>query len=171
MTNSLFSLSKTLSHKHIKNVPISLFAANNHLAKQRLDSWKNFLYQSLYVSIAPKETIELTIGSGCGSVGRAVASNSRGRGSNQVIGKILYWTFTVNYIEKTKIKKKRGREWSLFLKKHWTQTLCISIVRTVSIVNAHNLSLFAMHSMCLHLGLLGTETVTEWFLTYQTKLF
>ena len=29
------------------------------------------------------------------------------RGSNPVIGKILYWTFTVNCIEKTKIKKKR----------------------------------------------------------------
>ena len=29
------------------------------------------------------------------------------RGSNPVIGKNLYGTFTVNYIEKTKIKKKR----------------------------------------------------------------
>ena len=28
------------------------------------------------------------------------------RSSNPVIGKILYWTFTVNCIEKTKIKKK-----------------------------------------------------------------
>ena len=28
-------------------------------------------------------------------------------GSNAVIGKKLYLTFTVNYIEKTKIKKKR----------------------------------------------------------------
>ena len=30
------------------------------------------------------------------------------RGSNPVIGKILYWTFNVNSIEKTKIKKKRA---------------------------------------------------------------
>ena len=30
-------------------------------------------------------------------------------GSNPVIGKNLYWTFTVNCIEKTKIKKKRPR--------------------------------------------------------------
>ena len=29
------------------------------------------------------------------------------RGSNPIIGKYVYWTFTVNYIEKTKIKKKR----------------------------------------------------------------
>ena len=29
------------------------------------------------------------------------------RGSNPVIGKFLYWTFTVNCIEKTNLKKKR----------------------------------------------------------------
>ena len=32
--------------------------------------------------------------------------NPEVRGSNQVIGKNLYWTFTVNCIKKTKIKKK-----------------------------------------------------------------
>ena len=39
------------------------------------------------------------------------------RGSNQVIGKI-YWTFVYCQlcIEKTKIKKKRGREWPIFKK-------------------------------------------------------
>ena len=46
-------------------------------------------------------------GSDCGSVGRAVASDLEVRGSNPVIGKILYCTFTVNCIVKTKIKKKR----------------------------------------------------------------
>ena len=47
------------------------------------------------------------LGSSCGSVGRAVASNARG----PVIGKLLYQTLNclpdVNCIEKTKIKKKR----------------------------------------------------------------
>ena len=35
------------------------------------------------------------------------------RGSNPVIGKNLFWTFTVNCIEKTKMKKS-GREWPIF---------------------------------------------------------
>ena len=35
-------------------------------------------------------------GSGCGSVGKAVASNPEVHGSNPVIGKNLYWTFTQN---------------------------------------------------------------------------
>ena len=30
------------------------------------------------------------------------------RGSNTAIGNNLYWTFTVNFIEKMKIKKKRS---------------------------------------------------------------
>ena len=48
------------------------------------------------------------LGSGCGSVGRAVASDARGpRFESPVIGKNLYSTFTFNYIEKAKIKKKR----------------------------------------------------------------
>ena len=49
------------------------------------------------------------LGSGCGSVGRAVASD-KVRGSKPVIGKKnLYWTFVYCqlYIEKTKMKKKR----------------------------------------------------------------
>ena len=37
------------------------------------------------------------------------------RGSNPVIGKNLYRTFTVNCIEKTR-KRKRGREWPIFKK-------------------------------------------------------
>ena len=48
------------------------------------------------------------MGCGCGSVGRAIASNYRVRGSNPVIGKILHRTLTINCIEKTKIKKKRA---------------------------------------------------------------
>ena len=37
------------------------------------------------------------------------------RSSNPVIGKNLYWTFTVNCIEKTRVRK-RGRELPNFLK-------------------------------------------------------
>ena len=45
------------------------------------------------------------MGSGCGSVGRVIASKSRG----PVISKNIYWTITVNCIEKTKINKKRPK--------------------------------------------------------------
>ena len=53
------------------------------------------------------------LGSGCDSVGRAVASNARGpRFESTQISKLLYPMFnclpTVNCNEKTKIKKKRA---------------------------------------------------------------
>ena len=51
--------------------------------------------------------------------------NPEVRGSNPVVGEKLYWKFTVNCIEKTKIKKKRPGL-SLF-KKHWineTNKMC-----------------------------------------------
>ena len=48
------------------------------------------------------------MGQWCGSVGRAVTSNTRDLGLNPVIGKIyIEHLFIVNCIEKTKIKKKR----------------------------------------------------------------
>ena len=49
------------------------------------------------------------LGSGCSSVGRAVASDTRGlRFESSHQQTFLYWTlFTVNCLEKTKIKKKR----------------------------------------------------------------
>ena len=52
------------------------------------------------------------IGCGCGSVGRAVASNTRGLQFKSSHRQNLYCTLlTVNCIEKTKNKEKRGREW------------------------------------------------------------
>ena len=54
-------------------------------------------------------------GSGCGSVGGTITSNSRGPRFESCIGNTLYWTFTVNCIEKTKIKKKRP--WMAILNK------------------------------------------------------
>ena len=48
------------------------------------------------------------MGSGCGSVGRAVASKSRGPQFESRHGQKIYIEhFTVNCIENTKIKKKR----------------------------------------------------------------
>ena len=47
------------------------------------------------------------LGSGCGSVSRAVASDSWGLQLESINWQKLYWTFTVNCIEKTKIKKNR----------------------------------------------------------------
>ena len=48
-----------------------------------------------------------------GSVGRAVASHSRGQGSNPVIGKNLYWTFYYQLYWKDE-KRKRGQNWPVF---------------------------------------------------------
>jgi len=50
--------------------------------------------------------LEAGIGSGCGSVGRAVASNTRGPRFVSSHWKTLYHLYTVNFIEKTKITKK-----------------------------------------------------------------
>ena len=58
-------------------------------------------------------------GSGGGSVGRAVASNARGprfESSHRQSFLLDIYLFTIKYIEKTKIKKKRGREWPIFKK-------------------------------------------------------
>ena len=61
---------------------------------------------------------ERDMGSSCGSVGRAVVSNTRGPRFEYSHRQILNWTlFTVNCIEKTKLKKKRGREWPILCKK------------------------------------------------------
>ena len=47
------------------------------------------------------------LGSGGGSVGKTVASDTRGPRFQSQIGKVLLNFFTVKGIEKTKIKKKR----------------------------------------------------------------
>ena len=55
-----------------------------------------------------RHEIKISWGSGCGSVGRAVASNSRGPWyKSRHWQKIYIEHFIVNCIEKTKIKKKR----------------------------------------------------------------
>ena len=66
------------------------------------------LLKSTFLNCSSKT--QLVLGSGCGSVGRAVASNTRGpqfESSHQQF--YLYW----QCIEKTK----RGHEWPNFLKK------------------------------------------------------
>ena len=45
-----------------------------------------------------------SVDSGCGSVGRVVTSNTRGRGSNPVIGK-LYITYLLSTVMKRKEKE------------------------------------------------------------------
>ena len=53
----------------------------------------------------------------CGSVGRAVASEPRDpRFESRYRQTFIKHLFTVNYVEKTKKKKKRGREWPIFQK-------------------------------------------------------
>ena len=51
------------------------------------------------------QTIQLK-GSGCDSVGRAVAFDTRGPQFESSHRQTLYYLYTVNCIEKTKIKKK-----------------------------------------------------------------
>ena len=46
-------------------------------------------------------------GNGCGSVGREVASDSRGPRFESSHRQTLFYLYTVNCIEKTKIKEKR----------------------------------------------------------------
>ena len=62
-----------------------------------------------------------TMGSGCGSVGRAVVSDARGPQFKSSHQPNLYWTFiylfTINCIEKTKINKEAGNG-PLFFKKN-----------------------------------------------------
>ena len=61
------------------------------------------------------------VGSGCGSVGREVASNTRGPRFESSHWQNLNWTciylFTINCIAKTKINKKRPGMAHFFLKK------------------------------------------------------
>ena len=52
-------------------------------------------------------------GGGCGSVGKAVASDSRGPWFEFSHWLNLYWTFTINCFEKTKIMKKEAEKWPL----------------------------------------------------------
>ena len=64
------------------------------------------------------------MGSGCGAVGRAVAFKTRGpRFDSSHRQNFIEHLFIINCIEKTKINKKRGREWPTFLKK--TLVLCV----------------------------------------------
>ena len=56
------------------------------------------------------------LGSGCGSVGRAVASDTKGPRFESGHRQTFYYLFTINWIEKTKTKDKRGREGPIFLK-------------------------------------------------------
>ena len=70
-----------------------------------------------------------TMGSGCGSVGRAVVSDARGPQFKSSHQPNLYWTFiylfTINCIEKTKINKEAGNG-PLFFKKKWETKMAIS---------------------------------------------
>ena len=78
------------------------------------------VFVSAFALLWPYQRALNPLGSGCGSVGRMVASDSRGPQFESSHCKNLHCTFTVNCIEKTKIKNKRP-EWSIFKKEPWTQ--------------------------------------------------
>ena len=70
--------------------------------------WQEGIFSSLLLPTKCMSLKNFTPGSGCGSVGRAVASNTRGprfESSHQQI--YIEHLFTINCIEKTKINKKR----------------------------------------------------------------
>ena len=58
-------------------------------------------------------------GSGCGAVGRAVASDTRGPRFESSHRRNFIHVFTINCIEKTKIKKKEAGNGPFFLKKNY----------------------------------------------------
>ena len=88
--------------------PLSLpaeFQFNKKIHKQFI----SLLPESITVKISRK-IIRRKRGSDCGSVGRAVASQSRGRQfESSHWQKYIYRTLTINCIEKTKIREKRSR--------------------------------------------------------------
>ena len=71
-----------------------------------LSNWSHWLH--LAVSSPPYKTT--STGSGCGSLGRVVASDTRDMWFESSHWQIL---FIINCIEKTKIKEKRCLEWQL----------------------------------------------------------
>ena len=71
------------------------------------------------------------MGGGCGSVGRAVVSDTRGPWFESSHRIFIEHLFTVNCVETMKINLKRGREWAIektndigscFRKNAWTKT-------------------------------------------------
>ena len=69
-----------------------------------------------------------TRGSGCGSVGRAVASNTRGPRFESRHGQILKSIYLLSTVLfwKDENKGKRGREWSIFWKKNSMQNINVN---------------------------------------------
>ena len=76
----------------------------------------SYLYTCLSTFLLTYIKCCINMGSGCGSVGRAVASNNRGpqfeSSHRQTFISDIY-LFTVSCIEKTK-KRTRGQEWLIF---------------------------------------------------------
>ena len=129
----------------------------------------------MFVSITNNN---LYLGSGCGSVVRAV------RGSNPVIGKhsYLYWTFVYCQlcIEKTKIKK-RGRVWPILKKNNnlylfaerWSLLLTVVFLNTANC--AHWISYGSVNSKCAIFYDRNADEITrdscyKTFLAYLTVL-
>ena len=78
--------------------------------------WRKWLKYSAYVWSSFDHFNNLCLGSGCGTVGRAVACNTRGPGFESSHWQLLlniYFLLTV--CRKDENKKKRGREWPIFL--------------------------------------------------------
>ena len=98
----------------------------------RFFSQSKFLHFSLTPFVQDKELISLSLslsllGTGCGAVSRAVASDTRNSRFKSSHWQTLYYLLTVYCIEKT--KRKRGREWPIsFLKR--TQISKIYEIRT-----------------------------------------
>ena len=84
--------------KHLRTLSVNGQWLN--LESISLINHSRFLFPASFVS-------SITCGSGCGSVGRAVASDTRGPWFESNHPQTLYYLYTVNCIEKIKIKKKR----------------------------------------------------------------
>ena len=102
-----------------------IFLWNNPNIWQLLGYWqKSFIGKTIEANLLINVIFK---GSGCGSVGRAVASDTRGLRFESSHRRNFIHVFTINCIEKTKIKKKRPGMAHFLKKTGHSLVSCISI--------------------------------------------
>ena len=103
------------STKWSKKLLFELSQSDNDVITGREQNWLKPVRAKVHDSdrAINQQTVDLEIkkvlyGSGCASVGRAVASDTRGLRFQSSHWRTFIHIFIINYFEKTKIKKKRS---------------------------------------------------------------
>ena len=120
------------------------------------------------------------MGQGCGSVGRAVASGSRGLRFKSSHRRNIYWTFTVNCIKKTKIKIKEAGNSPLknsfnFFKIKTIVVVCQSVFFITSSILLNNSSGYSLNIisfskvMIVHFKCLCCFPPSNWCVCLSTR--